>query len=210
MEINDGIPNVGEPANRCCDGHLPSNVAPFREPFFRVDQAVRRATGRLGGGRRLRPVDYQVYTTGDPLSRDALAGEDDSPGKGLVLRARLVTGERSLAADVWSARSCSMISTSVGFLCLTSGCGFLVDQQLLNSLSNREMSSRTRAARRVGGRHGLPPGEGCGDQVVPVATQSCCGKLTSGPTCASSTAGHERTALRYLAGDTPVGSMIFM
>ena len=85
MEINDGTPNVGEPANRCCDGHLSSNLTPFREPLSRVDQAVRRAMGRLGGGRRLRPVDYQVYTTGDPLPLEALAGEDDSPGKGLVL-----------------------------------------------------------------------------------------------------------------------------
>ena len=78
MEINDGTANMGESANRCCDGHLASKVA--REPyrFLRVDQAVRRAMGRFGGGRRLRPVDYQVYTTGrvrDPAPRDALAGE---------------------------------------------------------------------------------------------------------------------------------------
>src|SRR5215467_13186448 len=109
-----------------------------------------------------------------------------------------------------AARSCSMISTSLGFLDVGPSCFFPVDQLLLNSLSSREMTSRTRAARRVGGHHRLPPGKACDDQVVPVATQSCCGRLTSGPTCASSTAGHERTALRYVAGDTPVGRMICM
>src|SRR6266436_7870679 len=98
MEINDGTTNVGEPADRCCDGHLASNVAsnrrpantdiaPSREPFLRVDHAVRGETGRIAGGRRLHPVHHQVYTSGrvgDPPPRDALAGEDGSPGKGLV------------------------------------------------------------------------------------------------------------------------------
>src|SRR5882724_12624704 len=100
MEITDGTTHVGEPANRCCDAHLAPHVSllgrrptdrprPFREPFFRVDHAVQGETGRIAGGRRLRSVHHQVYATGrvggPPPPRDALAGEDGSPGKGLVL-----------------------------------------------------------------------------------------------------------------------------
>ena len=61
---------------------------PFREPFLRVDLAVRGGAGRIARGRRLRPVHHQVYTTervGDPPPRDAFACEDGRPGKGLVL-----------------------------------------------------------------------------------------------------------------------------
>src|SRR5580704_15420980 len=121
MEITDGTTNVGEPADRCGDAHLASisrrtrrptdQLGPFREPFLRVDLAVRGETGRIGGGRRLRPVHHRVSATGrvggPPPPRDALAGEDGRPGKGLVLCARLVTAEGSLAAGISSGTPCS-------------------------------------------------------------------------------------------------------